>query len=767
MFTSTQAKPAIANALELEAVVGYVFVVDGRALRGTPPGTRIEPPPKKPQRGRESDTIFMLVTPGSEPHEAAAFYEQLAKLACDLYFRSSGSVTSGLREAFTGVNSFLLSQAATAGAKKQANVIGMVLRGREAFVARAGAMISALRQGDTLVSAPDDLNDEFALNGLPLGYSEAPDIKYGRHEIAPGQALLLSDLGLVAMGRDRLYKALTGPDNNAIQAALKAHAEPQTQAMIIEFRVPEPVPVPAPPVEKTAENLFQKPAPKPPAQPNSAAPTGPMPGITEPAGAGEAAAAPDGAIDAASNPSANGAESLAAAPATNAVVVAAASASAALPAPAIKKSAWYRFTHGVAWLLRGVARLINAVLDKVLPEPKQGAPSISTVTAISIAILIPVVVVCVMVGFRLSQVDATNFEQVVVQIEDQANQAANTPVTDEERARTLWLAVMQRIETAEVQRPGDPTLARVRARAQGALDAFAKVTRKVPVPLRTFPANADMGSILVQGGTDLYTLDRTTNGIFRDTLRQPDQIAGTRGQTPIVQAGSPVGGYTISRLIALIWVDEGGIRNSHALVGLDAQGFLVTYSPAFPPAQAQALPGSERWKKPVAMHIWQEKLYLLDPTANQIWRYVPSGTTYPNPPTEYFDQELNRNLAEAVDFAIDERGSVYVLFRNGTMKKFNSGSEQNFILNGIPEGGMRAPNAMVIDNTDSLSTIYVTDPVDQSIFEFTLAGTFQNRFRPTDPAAFKRLSSIYVSGKKAYVTDGNVLYYVDLTPVNK
>jgi hypothetical protein len=432
------------------------------------------------------------------------------------------------------------------------------------------------------------------------------------------------------------------------------------------------------------------------------------------------------------------------------------------PAPP-KPSLLKRFTMALAWLLRGIVKILDAILDKLLPKQKEGAPNISTAAAIGIAILIPVVAIFIMFGFQLFQIDNTNFEQMVSQIQSQANEAAAIPKTDEQKAKTLWIAVLQRLELAELQRPNDSTLAKIRAQAQTALDEFGRVTRKTPIPLRTFPNNAVLGGVLVQGGTDIYTLDKANGAIYRDTLRQPDQLSGQRGQAALVQNGAPVSGYTIRKLNDILWVDEAGVRTSHALIGLEPQGFLVTYSPATPPAQAQALPGAERWKNPIALSIWKGNLYILDPGANQIWRYKPAGTTYPNPPEEYFELEFQRNLANAVDFAIDEKGNVYVLFSNGTMKKYTAGAEQSFALNNIPEGGLRAGNAMHLDSSSALQAIYVTDPIDQAVYEFTLAGTFQNRYKSADPAAFKKLSSVYVEGTRGYVTDGNVLYYFETT----
>src|SRR3954470_20556398 len=124
---------------ELEALVGHIFVVGGRAINTTPPGALVQLPPKKAQRGRDQDTFFTLVTPAGTVQGQASFYEQLAKLAADLYFRSSGGVTSGVREAMTAVNSHLIEHNEEVGQRFEVNMICVIMRGREIYVARTGS----------------------------------------------------------------------------------------------------------------------------------------------------------------------------------------------------------------------------------------------------------------------------------------------------------------------------------------------------------------------------------------------------------------------------------------------------------------------------------------------------------------------------------------------------------------------------------------------------------------------------------------------------
>jgi hypothetical protein len=65
---------------------------------------------------------------------------------------------------------------------------------------------------------------------------------------------------------------------------------------------------------------------------------------------------------------------------------------------------------------------------------------------------------------------------------------------------------------------------------------------------------------------------------------------------------------------------------------------------------------------------------------------------------------------------------------------------------------------MFLDNNASLPAIYISDPVDMSIFEITLGGTFQHRYRAADDSAFRGLSGLYVERERVYVASGAMLY---------
>ncbi len=776
---------------ELEALVGHVFIVGGRAVSAAPPGALVELPPKKPQRGREQDTFFALVTSARGSAQAqATLYEQLAGLAAEYYFRSSGGVTSGLREAITAVNARLLEHSEAVGRYYQIHALCFVLRGREVYTARTGGCICLLQGREMFSTQPEDLSDEDAVNGLALGDGPTTDIKLSRHEVEPEDVMLLADAGLARVDREKLRTALGGANIQVILEMLKPLGGKDAQAMIVEFvsvDSPDPAIVSMPANARARTNSTPVPQSVPSPTPTST-PVVPRSSKAKPltisvpaASAPKLTAVPSPtqaqtpetvealpSISKASTPTEElpPVEGFASSPALQPSVRPVRTSEqhteeTAARADRAGRQAIGTMASGLGLFARGA----RAILDRVLPEPtEENGPRIPAMLAAALAILVPVVVVFIVVALRLSQVDMTQFEQAVRGIESVALDAEKTSANNVEQSRVAWLGVLQRIDDVERNsgRTNDPILARIRAKAQGILDTYDKVTRRTATPLRSFAEGAKLVGPILRSGTDLYTLDLAQGAIYLDKLNPAGNALFRRNNQPIVQKGQATSSFVVRQLIDIVWISEGGGQRNNSLAALDRQGILVTYSPTFQPATAQKLGGSDQWVKPVAIATWRRNLYVLDPGANQIWRYVPAGSTYSDVPEEYFTGKERPNLKDAVDFDIDSPGKVYILFTNGTIRKYTTGFEEPFAFSGLPEEWLKSATAMHLDSTSSLPAIYILDALDQSVYQVTLSGTFKYRFRASDPGAFRQLTGIYADRDNIYVASGNTIYQLTM-----
>jgi hypothetical protein len=263
-------------------------------------------------------------------------------------------------------------------------------------------------------------------------------------------------------------------------------------------------------------------------------------------------------------------------------------------------------------------------------------------------------------------------------------------------------------------------------------------------------------------GVDLYTLDVTRSAIYLDTLNELGNVV-TGESEALTQRGAAVGEFVVRNVVDIAWVTDGGTARRSALIALDTQGVLLSYSPTSPPVTAQALLGADRWISPIAIDTWQGKLYVLDTVAGQIWRYQPTGGAYAGAPEEYFTGETRPDLSSAVDFAIDQTGNIYILNGDGTMRKFFAGNEELFQFAQLPTGlGMlESANAMHLDTGLISPGFYILDATNQIIYETTLAGTFIASYRAPFGTSFRDLSGLTVddTAENVYVLSRDVLYY--------
>ena len=132
-------------AFDFEALVGYLYLVGGRALNTSPPGLLVQVAPRKAARGREMDTFFTLVLPTGTGPVQARFYEQMAQRAAEEYFASTGSVTSGIRSVFGTLNDNLHKHNESGASPFEAYMICAILHGNDIFLAQVGGGVALLR----------------------------------------------------------------------------------------------------------------------------------------------------------------------------------------------------------------------------------------------------------------------------------------------------------------------------------------------------------------------------------------------------------------------------------------------------------------------------------------------------------------------------------------------------------------------------------------------------------------------------------------------
>jgi hypothetical protein len=719
-----------------------------------PPGALVEKAPRRASRAREGDTFFILVTPTEETRAPAAFYEELARRAADVYFASGGGVTGGLRESLTAIN----RQLRNPPDGKRVNVLALAQRGEELFAARCGRMFGLLVQDSDLVFLPTDRRDPLAMSVPALGADDYPDVQLARYTVAPGQTMLIADAGLFDADDDKLRAALEGDSVRPALDRLKELASSQASMMVIRFAAPG---------TPDAEHLAPQPSAR---EPLAVFPRSSKPPVVRESEPAETAPAPTE-----SETTGNEAEEVPPAEHVRDLVSGIAGHVSRPRGPSILTKAALTMRRTMRDVLRailgGLLAVTNGllnVLDQILPRPDQsGRSGIPTTVAVSMAILIPVVIVIVVVGLSLSRQGRTDFEVYL----DHAQKAHDEALAlsggncKDKSLRAQWREVLDLAEQAAKFRPDDINVIQIRADAQNYLDCYDEIQRRNLTLLHEFSEGAQLVGPVVHGGVDLYTLDRASSQVYHDTLNERGDALTARDNEPIIQRNQAIGGYVVGEMFDIDWLRSGGTVHDNVLLALDLSGVLISYSPTFF-STAQLLVTDGRWINPVAIAVFRENLYVLDAGANQIWRYVPptGERRYSAAPEEYFTGQLRPDLREAVDFGISELGEVYILFRDGSIQKFLSAEPQMFEYSqGTVEGG----TSLFVDNDPASRALFIVDAANATIYETSWAGTFQGAFRPNDsPNAFRNISGLYadtVARNNLYVVAGNKLYHLHRT----
>lgn len=690
---------------EYEALVGHLYVVGGRSISAAPPGTLVEVAPKKAARGREMDTFFVMVLPSGETIAPAAFYEQMCQVSAERYFTSAGSVTAGLRTILNSLNEDLYQHNATDARHYEASILCAVLRGGDLYLARVGSGVAVLHHDDALQPFPSDFDNRDALYGPPLGLGQTADIRMAHYEVGEGTRLVLSDPNLTDADMNRLADALDADDVAGALANLKDLASNQAIMMVVEFVSPEAAtPLPVHEGESTE------------------------------------------AMDAADGAGEDGRRRQRA------------------PGPLV---APVRSAVGKSALaLAGITRVVSYGVEKITPEPKEGGRSrLATPAAAGAAVIVPVIVVALVLALWLTGTGESEFDQCLGEAATAAEVARGVSQADLAGTLAGWNAVLTVAARCNELRPGDAAVAQLEREGRELLDRILQISRRPMQPVASFPS-AGLARIVLQG-EDLYVLDDRNDLVYRIKVTEDGLNLAPGSQQPIqsMRRTASVAEFTVGDILDIAWAQEGlGLSQPNVLVALDANGVLIECPPRFLDTLscgAQQLLNRDTWIAPTAITFWQGRLYLLDPGANQIWRYEPGGSAFTNAPTEYFVGSGRPDIRMATDFGIDDTGQVYILMSNGALKKFRSGEEVPFGYAGFPDGQqISAAQAMFLNRNPIAQGLLITDKDTRTVYETTLGGTFIAAYRPRNEDVFVSLADAVVDQNRRliYAVSGNSVF---------
>lgn len=163
------------------------------------------------------------------------------------------------------------------------------------------------------------------------------------------------------------------------------------------------------------------------------------------------------------------------------------------------------------------------------------------------------------------------------------------------------------------------------------------------------------------------------------------------------------------------------------------------------------------WNNATKIVAYTNKLYFLDPSNNQIWKYqtAPEGFT---PVAPYFENGSDVDLAGAIDFAIN--GSVYVLGTGNTLTKYSGGFPVDFKLQDVPAPYPAMGNITHIF-ADTDTKIYLLDEGNERVLVYNDDGTYAAQFIYGN---IDGASNLYVDEAAGfiYMTTGTRVYRIPM-----
>lgn len=707
---------------EHESLVGYLYMVGGRAISQPPPGALVELAPRRAARGREADTVYLLIIPSGEGKAAASWYNDLARAAAAGYFEGTGSVTAGVRAVFNLVNDRLIdglnraTQAGIALPPGEAAMVCAVLRGSEMTIGKAGAGLVLLHQKGETTSLPADLSDEEQVFSPPLGVLPLADVRMTRYTVTPGARLIFSDSALAEHPLEATRAALAAEDIGAALAHLREGIKRSAALMLVELVPPMTTP---PPAVRSGETSA------------AFAAAAPAPAPTAPAAPAEATL-----------------------PAEPVVIIPRARRDEALKGAA----------SAVASRLARAVEFVAHLFDRLVPPPDEGERSwLTSPAAIGVAVLLPVVLVIGVVLLWVSGTGQSEFDQCVARVTETADTARLIAPSDVTGVVSAWNAVLLVAEECRSLRDQpDAAVEALHREARSILDRLQNIARRTLTPIYAFP-NANLTEIVLQGD-DLYTLDANNQQVYRIALTENGlaAVAGSYEPIPAMRRGGRVINFDIGDLVDIAWAENGaGLSASNVITALDRNGLLIACPPRFlQDCTAQQLPGAETWQGPKAIQFWEGRLYVLDPPGNQIWRYDPVSGTFGSVPLEYFAGTTRPDIDDAVDFAITSVGDIYLLLNTGVVARFRAGEQLPFSFTFPDTQGLSSPRAMFMNTNPVAQGLFFVEQERRTIIETTMAGTFIDAYRSESETLFAGLNHVVVDSSVGviYALSGNTIF---------
>ncbi len=742
-------------------------------------------------RQREArGALFVLLEPAQTRSAPPALLAEITHVVSSAYYAAGGSVTRGLRGALLAANTTLFQRNLQAP-ETERTLLGInciVVRGQDAYVGQMGPALLYLQhrtdQQGVLTRYPEtsawirsadpslvELNRE-----PPAGLRAEIEPSLSHVWLQPGDALIMASTALARLApAAELARAVSAPSVDATLSGIEQLARDHDLSAIL--------------IEASGAALRHEPsaaiAAEAPERPTAPAPSFLRPSAArQPASARETAPAKAAQAEPTTSPARQPGRPAAAEP-----------EQAGASLDALKQGAQQARKRTEDWLMRVLPTSVPAqpsaeqTTDTRTPaargtgrkaarargssRQRAARPSDdhtmpgSGRALVSVALLIPLVVVALVVATRVRYERTRTSQFDLLQVQAQAAYSEALELPNEGQMREALNTALGLAQDGLSVHPNDETLVSLTRRIQHKLNEIDIVQ-----PLFHFWKLTDLDDLntsdaarVVLQDSNLFVLNRGSDRVYHYRLNDVgDALQPIGNDSVLVQAGETRGGILLSEMVDIAWLEAGGGRTLSTFVTLEAGGTLLAYNPQL---GIDALPvaDSAGWLMPQAIGGFFGNLYVLDPLLGRILKYTPTDNSYTNPPGDYLANELATDLTGAVDMAID--GNVYVLFADGRIVKFLQGEVLPFKMDSLPSP-MRSPMCMFVSgekDPDAPGYVYVADTGNDRIVQFDKQGNYVRQFRAqSGEVQLTGVRGLYVDEARGriFFVSGRTLWLADI-----
>ena len=668
--------------MALDLTLTPLYRINGQEIASLPGLVALTPPPSA-ARGREKDRLIVYLLLTGTSTFSSTEYLKIAQDAADVFYKTSGALTSALRTSAELVNKTLFERNSNSNVKGQYAIGWLTMaavRETQCTLALSGPMHAWLGQSELRhIHEP-------AVSGKGLGFNQTINIHYSQTTLNAGDRLLffgrapsawdstLEDAALSSSSAEALHRrllSLTGADLNAvfIQALEGTGAVDILKGLSSSRENKKEEGAPASPHAEqqisSTPQVIQPSAYAIPPQPEEVRPqkqTDPLAKLPR---------NPKASDYPASLPRAQaGSQPVESAPAADEPPPAAEKSTppvrkrrtrVVLEPPPQTRQAAKALAGGIQFMRRlntSIGEKFRNFMPRLLPESDSTVPLgvPSTATMMFIAILIPLMVVTIASVVYLRYGRSQQYDTFLRMAQDFKSQAL--VLTDDVEKRKAWENVFTNVVTAQKYRETSEILT-LRQEAETNLDQLLGVTR-----LQFNPAFSNNLAIEISRMTasesDIYMLNAANGEVLR-AAPAPNK-GGYELDTKFDCKPGVYNNFTVGQLVDILVLPGMNMQNA-AILGIDASGNLLYCGPDQSPVAASLPAPESQWGHVTAFVMDGGLLYVLDSSKSAVWIYGDDNGIYNKPPQFFFGAQTPAKQ-DVIDIVVSG-DDLYMLHSDG------------------------------------------------------------------------------------------------------